>query len=442
MKNLHNNKSIVTSDFSDKPTFSVADELASLAPQGSMGTERENLHQILLKPASRYVFYALKASTPALYAAIHMLSHTQLSYLWQDVERHHLQTDELPSHVTEIISVSRTDAGEFGPLVKSLLQKDPEAAMTLYVTDNHLDAVWYQFIYEGGLAQDKLTIELITDGSYSADDYLYRYGNGSYRVYDEVDSTRNKIIKKTLNLLGLTHKNPVKKIAKERAMCAEMLANPALLRSYDSGFNYALMALNPRVRLWLAHSASIMHLPAMAGEQATMKIITVPLATYYAALSHAQQAQVQRMFGFKKELFDPYFNAQHVKPALIVISALVSATRRYYVRPATWRAHMSLVAQRYGATHRLFLKAHPAAPISDEDQALLTSLGFEKSPAMPFPLEIMLMVYPHLCIGGYESTIFMSVAPQQALFLFSPPIKYPLQRLIALPELKHLLIGF
>lgn len=119
----------------------------------------------------------------------------------------------------------------------------------------------------------------------------------------------------------------------------------------------------------------------------------------------------------EEEGLSHHFDSEKGKYLLIIGTSTAgenqNATNKYY----TFNQNIDLVADLYGSEYEILYKGHPAYPSSQERKDFFDTKGVVEL-RHTIPVEIMMLIYPNVYIGGYRSTTFVSALPGQTLFFF------------------------
>ncbi|NIZ19216.1 hypothetical protein [Entomospira culicis] len=391
-----------------------------------------------LMPEGDYVVYFLWGTMPNIYAGMHMQLHDKPSILWA-VRPENFNFDYLPAHVIwiddphisdiphakskDFIPVLKANHGAFEQAIDRILAENPDAVFHVYMAD--YVAYWamnYYFISKG-VSTERLHVDFISEGSFTLNEYFNKYVwvyPGDSKIKDMLKWIQRKF------LLKATFQDD-----KRKAQAAMKQAQKDITKVTNHGPHYlfATTLLYDNARHWLFHDAEIFPIPYVANQQ---HFFPLPMFRFYNLLDMEEQKQFEQLMNFNKAEFDSvlYPEGETKKPLIIIGSWDSRNPDKENKRiSADFEQEMRELVEIFGADHRIFFKGHPALPYGNEaEEALMQELNFEQLPNVNFPFELLVMSYPDLVVGGYQSSVFISVPPAQLQFilgeLWMHPMKY------------------
>lgn len=134
----------------------------------------------------------------------------------------------------------------------------------------------------------------------------------------------------------------------------------------------------------------------------------------FNTLSDEQKQEFFRCINLDKEEFDEnYFNSESGKYLVI------TGTNPYYgtYSKEEFENMISQVVEKYSDEYKLLYKPHPSAIPTEEEQEYLNSLEIEVLLGK-MPMEAISFIYSDIKLGGFGSSLYMSVDEGSTLFFF------------------------
>ncbi len=347
-----------------------------------------------------YYFYTTFGTMPTLYAGLHLLSHNHRSYVFYERSKT-FDPVQFPSYATVFAAEDLTqnatveDVERMRDIMKGIILEinrlDPTAVFGLYVDDLRC-RLGYDWFVAQGIDSSRVKVTMLSDGTGTYNNFYNYFGN-------EASAQQNwENYAAEVEALDWNHggRYPITR---------------AILPEFESYTWPYYLATRPGYRLMLQDRSLLETESSFIREQIDlMKIESIQPYQMLAALPKAQQQQFYRMASFDRDHFAALFE-QSAKPNLIIIGTNGQADAQ--------RNYVSQVVEKYGDSYDIFFKPHP----SD-----LSSVGYEEEfpgltllpGQMPFEIFVWSLIDQIDLIGGYSSTVFLTVPLEKVGFLFAP----------------------
>lgn len=353
-------------------------------------------------PKTDYAIYLIWGTMPILYTAMHMQLHQVPSILWAQREEH-FNLNYLPANI-QIVHDRFLQEGTLEKEIDALIQKNPNATYTLYITDTMAGwAVTYYFLSKG-VELSSIKIEFLSDGAGTANLYDLTYSShiNASELFD-------------------THCSDVKKLI------AYGILDPESINKWSYHYLYAFSKLL-NARIWLNHSTNIFSHKNIIDQ---LNFFEISFKDFYQAISLECQRNFELLMNFNREEFDVIMSSDGGnKPAIVVIGSWMSDKDGYRSISPTFHQDVKNLVTYFGDGYEYFFKGHPELPKGNaEERRLMNDLGFKNLPNVYFPFELLLLIYPNLIVGGYTSSVFITADQYQLRFVFGPINAQPMRAL-------------
>lgn len=333
-----------------------------------------------------HYFYATFGTMPTLYAGLHALSHDKPSFF--AYERINTFDPEMfPPHIT--LSVANGLPNEVQEIMRDYMKKkiieirdrEPNAIFGLY-TDDLRCRIGYDWFVEQGIDSSRVKVTMLSDGT------------ATYDNFSEIDDTKWNELKNTIEALNW---NRAKNHRGTRAM--EEFYSP------DWAF---YMSTRPNYRL-LMQDFSLLE-PLTENIRTNMNDMNVVSTTPFSMLDNltaARQETFYKMASFDKAKYAAMFD-KSPKKNLVIIGTNGDIKQKIYVEE---------INNEYGSEYDIFYKPHPADKTCDgyeKDFPGLTLLPGQ----MPFEIFVWSLIDKIDLIGGYQSTVYLTVPIEKVGFIF------------------------
>lgn len=339
-----------------------------------------------------HYFYVTFATMSTLYAGLHVLSHNKPSFFFY--ERHETYDPEMfPSHVTLSIANGRPDQVQIimrDYMKKKILEirdRNPNAIFGLYVDDLRA-RIGYDWFVAQGIDSSRVKVSLLSDGTAT-------YNN----LANMTDQFWDKTVREVDALQWIPQMN-------------ENRRETRVLPEFHSDEWEYYMSTLPNYRLVL-QDATLLVAPTVYIEEQMkkMKCVSILPLNILNSLSAARQETFYKMASFDKTKFMDMFD-KSPKKNLIIIGTNTSGSdgeaQRSYVRQ---------IYNKYAGEYDLFFKPHPADSNSSDFEELFVGLTLLPG-QMPFEILVWSLIDKIDMIGGYDSTVYLTVPIEKVKFIF------------------------
>lgn len=336
-----------------------------------------------------HYFYATFGTMPTLYAGLHALSHNKPSFFFY--ERHNTYDPEMfPPHVTLAIANGPDAVQDImrDYMKKKILEirdREPNAIFGLLVDDLRA-RIGYDWFVGQGIDSSRVKVSLLSDGT------------ATYNVFSQLTDLRWDKAASDVEALNW---NPQSRSKGTRA-----------LPEFNSGDWAYYMATLPNYRL-VMQNASLFepatdYIREQMGKMETVSLTPLDLLNN---LSPNRKETFYKMASFNKEKFAAMFD-KSPKKNLVIIGTNTTGTDG-----ETQRGYVQQIYSKYAGEYDLFFKPHPADANSGNFEELF--VGMTLLPGqMPFEIFVWALMDKIDMIGGYDSTVFITVPIEKVRFIF------------------------
>ncbi|MDR1138730.1 MAG: hypothetical protein LBK70_02515 [Clostridiales bacterium] len=358
--------------------------------------------------ANRYNIVTTFASLPPLYAVLANLDHNEPVYVYND-RVNTFDIDKMPSNWHKIIDFGLS-SGEDGmrqvaeatlQLVQNIIRYNPQATFRYYVDD--LRVLLPLYVFEtAGISMDRVSIVMLSDGTYSYNSALTKFlGQDGVDNWSVVYQELNDYIAKFRNGDELTQQDYNKMwLGWDFAYPASALDNVTYWLQFPeylylhSDMSSDMLSQFLRLNIFKQQPYSLLNNLSFDAKDIFFDV---------TINNKANQVDGQDL----RQILDEYFVSDDGMPVMII-----SGTNP---NPSTFVADGGIVdtlIEMYSANYQLMFKPHPAYTA---DNDALQAKGIISLPAQ-LPMEVLMMAYPNIRIGGFGSTLYMSTRSEQVAF--------------------------
>lgn len=339
-----------------------------------------------------YYFSATFGTMPTLYAGIYLLGYNKPSYMFFEREGT-FDPAKLPANITHVpyyLAGQEKMRTYMKENILSINRENPTAVFGLLVDDLR-SRVGYDWFVAQGIDSSRVKVTMITDGTATYNQFFERFSK-------EPEATKNwNTIVSDVEKLNWNHSD---KYPESRA-----------LPEFESwGWAY-YMSTMPNYRLVLQHPTLLETTSEYIKEQsASMKLEGVTPYELLSALPDETKTRFYEMAKFDYDHFAGLFDASPKSNLIIIGTNGADALQKTYTQK---------IYEKYGATHDIFFKPHPSDLSSANYEELYRGLKLLPG-KMPFEIFIWALNDKIDIVGGFESTVFITVPPEKVKFFFAP----------------------
>ena len=344
---------------------------------------------------NEYDIYLTLATLPSLYGALSFANSTNESFIWfgtsDTFDEDYLSSLDyvtLSNNNGNKDSIYNSLPKEIKNYIIGVLDKDDDAFFNLYL-DEQISYLEYNVLSELGIDDNRYHVNYLTDGTMSYEiEYPYDKEN-SYKFYMEVSDSYYDILHKIRS--NLISRNVVDEAyfipSLARDNVTYYLQFPSFFTSKDKKMKSIYESVNYN---------------------------SVSPQERYEKLNDKEKIIFRNVIGFDKSEFDKLYFNDNSKPYLIV-TGLVPIDGNLGIK--TFKNMIEYVVDEYGEKYNILYKPHPRA-LPDEDLiSYFSSLNIGILPGK-MPMEAITFVYTDLKLGGFTSSLYMSMEPDNVLFFF------------------------
>lgn len=344
---------------------------------------------------NEYDIYLTLATLPSLYGALSFANSTNESFIWfgtsDTFDEDYLSSLDyvtLSNNNGNKDSIYNSLPKEIKNYIIGVLDKDDDAFFNLYL-DEQISYLEYNVLSELGIDDNRYHVNYLTDGTMSYEiEYPYDKEN-SYKFYMEVSDSYYDILHKIRS--NLISRNVVDEAyfipSLARDNVTYYLQFPSFFTSKDKKMKSIYESVNYN---------------------------SVSPQERYEKLNDKEKSIFRNVIGFDKSEFDKLYFNDNSKPYLIV-TGLVPIDGNLGIK--TFKNMIEYVVDEYGEKYNILYKPHPRA-LPDEDLiSYFSSLNIGILPGK-MPMEAITFVYTDLKLGGFTSSLYMSMEPDNVLFFF------------------------
>lgn len=353
--------------------------------------------------APQYYFYTTFGTMPTLYAGLHLLSHDHPSFFFYERPRT-FDPAEFPAHATAMTASDRSnplpndEALEIADKIKARIleinAERPTAVFGLW-TDDLRCRLGYDWFVAQGIDSARVKVTMLSDGTATYNNFHSYFGDPA-----TAEQHWNEYAAQ-VEALDWNHGG---RYPATRA--------PEAFSSYMWPY---YLATRPNYRLMLQNGELLQSSgPFMTAQLHKMQIESVQPYRMLDALSQKARERFYEMAGFDFDHFAALFDASPKKNLIIIGTSHRSAESEEQQAD-----YVARIAAQYGSEYDLFFKPHPADGSSAGYPDRFPSLTLLPG-QMPFEIFVWSLLEKVDLLGGYPSTVFLSVPVEKVGFLFAP----------------------
>lgn len=366
---------------------------------------------------SEYSIYIATETLPTLLASIDMADNQQgKGFLWTartstvhiDKARDNfpnLQTSAYSGKITEE-EFRKQVLPEVKSYIQQVLQEDENAYFHLYTEEDRF-YLELELFGKIGLDDNRYELNMYTDGTLG---YVREYEITKANKYERFIEEKNayfEIVDLIKSNTGDFNDHPGSYLVDKKST----------LFNVDYNFDYMLIStLRDNIKILLQYPEMIKYQDEKISkemEQANIEKIVIQ-EKFDQLDENSQKIFLDNIDLNKEELDKNYFSDNDKK--YLVITGTVPIYEK--IGEAKFKEIITKVSQDYGKEYTLLYKPHPRAIPTEEQEEFFTSLNIKVLPGA-IPMEAISFVYPNLQLGGFGSSLYLSVDKGKTLFFFA-----------------------
>jgi len=345
-------------------------------------------------------------SFPLLYIIPHLFSHKVPSFLWIQRNRT-IKAEYIPEHVnylstTPLSTISmQFILNRFAKKYKALLNSNSRLMLNIYIGE---EAAHLYFIYpfiKNRIPNENITITIID------------VGNGIFNNFNELMTSKvnwDYEYKRYSKLITALQKSYLPFIP---AIC-DILGS-----KYIARLSIFTNTIVKNINYWLPITSYLCEpIPELKSVKNGMYLHDITPADVISKMSDVDKKSSLAIFGIDKEYYDKLF-CTSIKPCLIITDSTVEHNEgRFHIVGEK-------IVHEYRNEFNIFYKAHPTkltAHSSIETSKFLVKYGIISLP-VDLPIEMLVYSYPNVYIGGYKSSIYMTIIGERVKFFITKSMK-------------------
>lgn len=353
--------------------------------------------------APDYYFYINFGTMPALYSGLHLLSHDKPAYVFY--ERSGTYDRQAFPQRAQVFGSDDPDQNASRPnlvrmrdfmkeRIRAINAEDPTAVFGLYVDDIRC-RLGYDWFVAQGIDSARVKVTMLSDGTATYQNF-YDYFGREATARSNWDRYAAEV-----EALDWDH--------------AGRYPETRTLPEFECYTWPYYLATRPGYRLMMQDKSLLETASEEVAAQVRdrMEVESVRPYEMLAALPAAAQQQFYRMAGFDYDRFAAMFDATGRKNLVVIGTSHDTAAgeRRQadYVRR---------IAERCGSDYALFFKPHPADRSAADYETRFPGLKLLPG-QMPFEIFVWSLLDRIDLIGGYSSTVFLTVPVEKVGFVFA-----------------------
>lgn len=295
---------------------------------------------------------------------------------------------------------------EIKEYIQNILQADDNAYFKLYMAEDtfYLDLELFGKI---GLNDTRYDVTMYTNGTLG---YVREYELTQANKYERFLQE-----KKDYNNIVIGVKDNTKEYNDYPG--SYMVDHNSELFNVDFNFDYMyLSTLRPNIKLLLQYPEMVKFEDKnIEKEMENANIEKVVATEEFGKLDEKEQNNFFEFVSLdKQELDEKYFTEKDGKYLIITGTVPFDGT----IKKDKYKQIIEQVVEDYGEEYILLYKPHPRAIPTQEEEQFLNSFNIKVLPGK-IPMEAISFVYSDLYLGGFGSSLYMSVDQGKTLFFFA-----------------------
>ena len=349
-----------------------------------------------------YYFYVTFGTMPTLYAGIHLLSHDKPSYVFYSRSRT-FDPAEFPGRAEVTIAADRTAdatqaemegmAREMKRRILEINSADPTAVFGLYVDDLR-SRIGYDWFVAQGIDSARVKVSMLSDGTGTYNNF-YNYFGDAATAEQNWDTYAAEV-----EALDWNH--------------GGRYPETRSLPEFESYTWPYYLSTRPDYRL-VVQDGSLLEssCPFITEKLGEMEIESIQPYEMLSALPESARKRFYDMAGFDYDEFAALFDASPKKNLVIIGTSHGSEESARQQRD-----YVARIVEQYGEGYDIFFKPHPADTSSAGYETEFPGLTLLPG-QMPFEIFVWALIDRVDMIGGYPSTVFLTVPLDKVRFIFA-----------------------
>ena len=295
---------------------------------------------------------------------------------------------------------------ELREYVKEVLKNDENAYFTLNTEEDRF-YVELELFGKIGLDDSRYEVNLYTDGTLG---YVRQYEmtqKNKYERFKEEKSAYETIVNNIKSNTGNYNNHPG----------SYLVDSKSTVFNVNHNFDYMLIStLKSNITLWLQYPEMIEFQDEnVKNEMAKSNIKKIVMHDEFEKLDdNGRKRFFENIDLNKNELDEKYFYNNDKK--YLVITGTVPIYEK--IGESKFKEIISKIKEDYGNEYTILYKPHPRAIPTQEQEEFFNSIDIKVLPGR-LPMEAISFVYPNLKLGGFGSSLYLSVDKGKTLFFIA-----------------------
>ena len=337
-----------------------------------------------------HCFYTTFGTMPTLYSGLDVLSHDKPSYFTYQ-RTNTFNKVKFPKHVTvRPIESDEMKQGIFEEIMAKIVEiseNEPNAIFGFFVDDLRSRMTYDWFIAQG-INPARIKTTLVSDGTATYNEFYNKFGSA------KTGETKWKQYAQFVDDLLAT---PFERTGTYNPNCDSF------------GYSYYTVTL-PNYR-YMMQDESLLETNSLFVKAKLKDMNTLSVTPYelLEKLTTERQAEFFEMANFEKSKFEAMFD-ESPKPNLVIIGTSKSANKDQ-------KSYVSKIHKEKREKYNIFFKPHPNDDTAKEYENLFSGLKLLPG-QMPFEIFVWSLIDKIDLIGGYSSTVYLTVPIEKVDFIF------------------------
>ena len=373
-----------------------------------------SIKDIERKKENEYYIYLSSQTLQALFTALEIADRGEMNgFLWT-TKSSTLDTESLVADTKNLViseylgNLNNEDLKQkLLPEVKNYIEKvlksDEDAYFHLYLDDYRFH--WeYELFGSLGLSDNRYDVSIYSDGTISYTDY---YESGTEKEIRDI-----KIKKANSYDIFLNEKASLDTFIKQFRMGQISTIEPLEGNYWD--YLYISTLRNNFTYILQFPELITFEDKLVQKEMENANLLKIVAVDKFQALDNESKEKFFKYVKLdKEELNNTYFQSDEANYLVI------TGTKPFYgkIGQENFERLINQVVKSYGENYTLLYKPHPSALPDENQEQFLNDLGIQVLPGT-IPMEALCFIYPNLNLGGFCSSLYMSVDKGKTKFFF------------------------